>query len=1779
MRSRKSANHTSRLHSAAGRPWDALEQLEQRVLLSAEMAMLDWYGSEVEVMKGSWVVTFHEDMGRDAAEDAVIEFLENAGVAYSEVSAIGRDGKWAQFVTSMNLNERSVGDFMSFSRHTVAMIEPDTVARPARIPDDPLFNQQWYHENFGQLTSSGPGIPGADIGSAAAWDVTTGSDQVIVAIIDSGIDRDHPDLADNLWVNPGEIPGNGIDDDNNGFIDDVNGWDFGLDDNDPDDDLVGHGTQVAGFTGAVGNNGEGIAGVNWNVSLLAVKATQEFGTFPLSALVASHDYLTALIDRGENIVASNNSYGALQPSSFGAFRQAERDAIERFIDAGGIFVVAAGNDANDNDSNVTAFPASYDIPGLVSVAATDNSDGLASFSNFGATTVDLGAPGEGVITTVVGGGYSAGNGTSFASPIVAGAAALIKSFKPTATPDEIRQILIDTVDPLPSLTGKTVSGGRLNVANAIRSLLGGVAVGPIVSSVSPGPVSPAPASTITVEFSVPLDPAFINASNVILVSAGPDELIGTGDDVDIMISSVMLSPSGTTFTIQPGVSLSVDKYQLTLNPSGFRDLSGNFLNGDQLGGSAERYAFELISIGANLEPNDATGIATPVVFGPSGKAVFEGMVVGDGLQAGLDVDLYRIDIPRGGLITASVIAQNLPSPSGLDTYVRLFNSGGTELAANDQFNGSDSFVDFFVNVGGTYYVGVSGFPNGNYNPLTAGSGSSQSRGRYDLEISVDLIQNGQRGFSEDLMSPVEIPDQGVLRRFLTILDNRSILDLNFELNVTHEFVSDLRVTLISPSGTRVTVMDGNGGSGTFQADPMNPLPTTFDDEASANIASTPAPYGGLVLRPLNPLAAFDTESAAGVWTLEVEDMTPLSGGSLVGWGLGLTLQNDIFGPFELNDSITTSKDLSEIEGVGTASRQAVITDGGFGTLDVDLFRLVVGAGSTLNASVNSLSGLDSAIRLFNSEGVELRFSAPDGDNDSLITDFVFQSGGTYYIGVSESANLAYDPFEVASGVDAATSGAYQLDVVVSAGVSDGDVVIAGDNIRFGLTNSGAFDIGGTGISFLGTEFLFDIMNPGSADNAALFGAVANDASFRNDGPGVDRDLPFGIVAQSDYSNGRVMMTGSFKGLDITRAISFGRSDSFLVFDVTVTNNSGAALDNVGWFEAFNPSPGLNLSPEIASTSNDVLDGSPYVSASYQNSTYPNGLTMALGAPDTDSRAFATVIDSTSVVRDAQQLIALGLNDPNGAASDARIALAYDLGALGQSESATMRYFMFFGETAVAANALYDTLNANTGAGHLTVDRDQPILDGDGLPTLPYVLRYPEGFANDRATATLPIFNPSSQDTRVVIVARYEVGARDQILYDSLTDDLDGDTMADLVLAADTRSTLTLTNPSLYQSGTATNVASTIVGRDGVRKDTPFSLEIRSSAPLGAELNHQDFGVSSGESFTSATGKVWTIPLVTKGQGANDFVVYHNAGNDRVKVTTTFVPANGGAPISLTQNLEAGRRGGWNIEAEDVALPDGRYGVIISSTDELVVALTSFTTGESAFTSLASLGQGVLSGAIPEGQFGVNSDFEELAIFNPGNQSAQVTFTFTFSNGSAFREAVAVGARSITSISLAALRGFPTGLPYSVFFESTQPISISQPAQGFNEAASSPFSESAFTYWGFADGFRPGGANALGVAEFLRVYNPGVQDSVIEIEIRFSDGNSEVFRRVSGARRVAQFNVHDFITGVRRDSDQLYGLTIKSAEPIVAYMRRADTLFSTGSFGTLGTPLGISQLVT
>lgn len=413
----------------------------------------------------SLVVMFKPSVSKVERETVV----RSVGGILRETDAEGRDLRM-RYVADGRINKITVANaaqrdrvIKQLTRHPlVEVAEPNYIwttqaseIRAVDAPNDQFFDVMWNLHNTGQEG----GTPGADISALEAWAISKGDANIVIGVIDTGIDYSHPDLVGNMWHNPGEICDNGIDDTGNGVIDDCHGFNAITGTGNPMD-VDGHGTHVAGTIGASSNNGIGVAGVNWDVQLAACKFLGPTGGTTLDG-IACIDYFTDLkVNHGVNVVATNNSWGG------GPYSEALRAAIQTHTEAGIMFVTASGNDARNVDT-VPDYPGTYDLPGIVNVANTTRTDALAVLSNFGAVTVDLGAPGSNIPSTYLNNGYAYASGTSMASPHVAGVASLVWSIAPHLSIAEVKDILMSSGDPTPALAGATVSGNRLNAHQAL----------------------------------------------------------------------------------------------------------------------------------------------------------------------------------------------------------------------------------------------------------------------------------------------------------------------------------------------------------------------------------------------------------------------------------------------------------------------------------------------------------------------------------------------------------------------------------------------------------------------------------------------------------------------------------------------------------------------------------------------------------------------------------------------------------------------------------------------------------------------------------------------------------------------------------------------------------------------------------------------------------------------------------------------------------------------------------------------------------------------------------------------------------------------------------------------------------------------------------------------------------------------------------------------------------------------------------------------------------------
>jgi serine protease len=573
------------------------------------------------------------------------------------------------------------------ARSGVALAQPDYRVQIARTPNDPSFGSLWGLDNTGQ----GGGTANADINAPEAWNTGTGTGRTVVAVIDTGVDYNHPDLAANMWRNSREIPGNGIDDDRNGFKDDVYGYDFANNDSNPMDDN-GHGTHVSGTIGAAGDNGVGVAGVDWHAKIMALKFLDSSGSGYLSNAVRALNYAIA---SGAKVV--NASFGG------GGYDSAMATAINNARSRGVIVVAAAGNDGSNNDAD-PAYPANYAGDNVVSVAATDRYDQLAYFSNYGRTTVDIAAPGQSIFSTLPNGRYGTYSGTSMATPHVAGALALVWDAHPDWTYRQVIEALLNTADRVPSLSGK-VATGRLDLGAAIN-YGGTTATPPPATSTDTTPPkvtgvtfsgTGSAISRARVTFSEAMNASTFAVADATL--AGPaGRSIGIGGVTPV---------SATEFDVTFPAQSAAGTYTLAIGPS-VRDLAGNLM--------AQRVTVSTVLSGAQ------TFTSTNV-----GKTVADFGQVISTLTINQDVTIRDLSVTVNLSHTyTGDVRMTLVGPDG--TRVPLVNRRG---GSADNFTGTV----FDDEAGAGIWQGVGPFTGGYRpeSPLSAFDGSS-AKGTWTLVV-------------------------------------------------------------------------------------------------------------------------------------------------------------------------------------------------------------------------------------------------------------------------------------------------------------------------------------------------------------------------------------------------------------------------------------------------------------------------------------------------------------------------------------------------------------------------------------------------------------------------------------------------------------------------------------------------------------------------------------------------------------------------------------------------------------------------------------------------------------------------------------------------------------------------------------------------------------------------------------------------------------------------------------------------------------------------------------
>jgi len=622
----------------------------------------------------------------------------------------------------------------------VLYAEPNVRYRSSAVPDDPRLGELDGLDNTGQ----NGGTPDADIDAVEAWERSTGSADVVVGVIDSGIDDAHEDLAANLWVNPGEIPDNGIDDEGNGVIDDVHGFNAVADSGDPFDDFS-HGTHVSGTIGAVGDNGVGVVGVNWNVRIMAIKFLDEQGSGTLEDALQSIDYAVAQRAAGVGVRVLSNSWGG------GAFSQALLDAITSAGDANLLFVAAAGNEGTDSDDNPN-YPSGYDAPNVVAVAATDHDDRLADFSNFGAESVDLAAPGVDILSTVPGGGYATKSGTSMATPHVSGVAALALSVDDTLTVDELKDLLLTSGDPIPALDGLTVSGRRLNAAAVLERT--GPPVPRFDMTVAPNRLAIIQGETASFEVDIASLVGF--AGDVALAVAARPDL-----DATVTLTPAVTAPGTGTLSIATAPATAAGVYSLTIT-----------------GQSGDLVRTRTVSLRVRAPGDPPFDLSLSSARRTAAR--------------GFDSAKFVVDVESFG--ATGTVSLGFTSDPPLPDFL---------------------FEPEEVQVPGLSLLSVStacDTPLGDHDlTITATDAEGRTASATAVLTVLPFGSNVTSYPSGD--TPLVIPDGDAagVASTIDVADEFAIADLAVDVDITHPSVGDLVVQLIGPDGTAVTLHDRAGG--------------------------------------------------------------------------------------------------------------------------------------------------------------------------------------------------------------------------------------------------------------------------------------------------------------------------------------------------------------------------------------------------------------------------------------------------------------------------------------------------------------------------------------------------------------------------------------------------------------------------------------------------------------------------------------------------------------------------------------------------------------------------------------------------------------------------------------------------------------------------------------------------------------------------------------------------------------------------------------------------------
>ena len=776
------------------------------------------------------------------------------------------------------------------SRPDVLYAEPDWIVHAIdTIPDDPDFDDLWGLHNTGQSD----GTADADIDAPAAWDLGTGSSDVIVVVIDTGVDYNHEDLAGNMFKNTPDCNTNGVDDDGNGFVDDCYGIDTVNDDSDPMDD-DDHGTHVSGTIGAVGNNTVGVTGVNWDVSIMGCKFLDSNGSGSTSDAIDCFGYIDTMYDAGHtNIVASSNSWGG------GGFSQALADAIDSNRERGILAIAAAGNVGTDNDL-FPNYPSNYFLPNIIAVAATDRNEGIASFSQFGSTSVHIGAPGVAILSTTRNDTYKSFNGTSMATPHVAGVAALMRAQNPSWDWLDIKNRILAGGDNTSAMSDKTVTGKRLNAYGSLTcsNSVVNARLQPLTDTVLRLPGSTVNLASLHINCGDPNGSVSVSVSSSEGNSTIDLEDDGLGDDQvagDGIYSGTYTASTATdqSLTFPGGDVVDIPQTRpntptsLTVTPASRTEINVSWLDN-----SSDETNFHL-----ERAPG-STGSWSTIAFQTASS------YLDTGLTCNATYD-YRVRAHRHGDNSFSDYSNTATATT--QDCVELLSINDVAVQEGDAGTSTALFtVSLSVPASETVQVDYA---------TVDGSADAAGATTHSNPATITVPSSGE---ADPYPSTIVVPDA------VTSASKVTVTLLNF----SHVFPRDVDILLVGPGGN-VLLMSDVGGS----SDVSN-LTLTFDDsggsvpnplvsgtysptnvgDGDAFPAPAPAdPYGAL-------LSVFNGTDPSGTWALYVvDDLVLFSGSILDGWKLTLEGTGD-------GDYIATSGTLTFPP--GTTSQPIAVTING-----------------------------------------------------------------------------------------------------------------------------------------------------------------------------------------------------------------------------------------------------------------------------------------------------------------------------------------------------------------------------------------------------------------------------------------------------------------------------------------------------------------------------------------------------------------------------------------------------------------------------------------------------------------------------------------------------------------------------------------------------------------------------------------------------------------------------------------------------------------------------------